>query len=53
MNAKNLTSTDWQHIISLIDEGYISGEIHSLQKDNKILDGWWFLNDEGIVVKFS
>ena len=53
MSAKKLTNTDWSYIVDLIDKGYTSGEIHSVQKGDQILDGWWFLTNEGIIVTFS
>ena len=51
MNARKLTKNDWQYIIDSIEEGYTQGEIRSIQ-NNKMLSGWWFLTNEGIVITF-
>lgn len=53
MNAKDLTHTDWKHIINCIRDGYTEGEVHSVQDNEEVLSGWWFLTSEGIIITSS
>jgi len=50
MSAKKLSYTDWLYIAGRIDRGYIKGQIR-LVRNNKEISGWWFLTDEGIIIK--
>lgn len=50
MNAKELSHADWLYIIDRIEEGWICGEIRSIQGNEEIY-GWWSLINDGIVVE--